>query len=99
MSVYSPSFISFNILVNMLHPSPLFTCFIARAVNKLRLQYEGAPKYLEESVIGMKFGLRKRQRGLDVSIITRDSGIDAGRVTDELWCFLCTCTVVFPLED
>ena len=98
------SFISFNILVNTLRPSPLFTCytclcFVVRAVNKLRLQYEGALKYLGESVTGTKFRLRERQRGLDASIVTGDSGIDTGRCADELQCFLCTCTVVFPLED
>ena len=76
MSVYLPSFISFNILVNMLHPSSLFTCytclcFVVGVVNKLRLQYEGAPKYLGESVTGMKFGLRKRWRGSNASIVTR----------------------------
>ena len=59
MSVYSPNFISFNILVNMLHPSALFTCytclcFVVKVVNKLRLWYEGTPKYLGESVTGME---------------------------------------------
>ena len=47
----------------------------------------------------MEFGLRKRQRGSDASIVTGDSGVDAGRCTDKLQCFLCTCTVVFLLED
>ena len=51
------------------------------------------------SVTGMAFGLRKRQRGSDASIVTGDSGVDAGRCADELWCFLCTCAVVFPPED
>ena len=88
----------------MLHPLALFTCytclcFVVEVVNKLRLWYEGAPKYLGESVTGMKFGLRKRWRGSDASIVTRDSGIDAGRCADELQCFLCACAVVFPLED
>ena len=82
----------------------LFTCytclyFVVGAVNKLKLWYEGTLKYLWESVTGMKFGLRKRQRGSDASIVTRDSGIDAGGCADKLQCFLCTCTVVFPLED
>ena len=36
---------------------------------------------------------------LDASILTGDSDIDASRCTDELWHFLCTCTVVFSLED
>ena len=104
LSVYLPSFIFFNILVNTLHPSPLFTCytclcFVVRVVNKLRLWYEGTLKNLEESATGMKFGLRKRQRGSDASIVTGDSGIDPGRCTDKLWCFLCTCAVVFPPED
>ena len=56
-------------------------------------------KYLGESVTGMEFGLRKRRRGSDAPIVTGDSGIDTGRCTDKLWCFLCTCTVVFPPED
>ena len=43
----------------------------------------------------MKFGLRKRERGLDAFIVTGDSGADAGRCADELWHFLCTFTVVF----
>ena len=99
MSIYSPSFISFNILVNTLCPWPLFTCctflcFVVKVVNKLRLWYEGAPKYLGESVTGMKFGLRKRWRSSDASIVTGDSSIDASRCTDELQCFLCACTVV-----
>ena len=100
MDVYSPSFISFNILVNTLHAPSLFPCytclcFVVGVVNKLRLQYKGALKYLGESVTGMKFRLRKRQRGLDIAIITRDSGIYA----DKLGHFLCTCAVVFPPED
>ena len=88
----------------MLHPSPLFTCytclcFVVGVVNKLTLQYEAALKYLGESVTGMKFGLRKRWRGSDASIVTEDTGIDADRCADKLWCFLCACTGVFPLED
>ena len=47
----------------------------------------------------MEFGLRKRWRGSDASIVTRDSGVDAGRCADELQCFLCTITVVFLPED
>ena len=35
----------------------------------MRLQYEGAPKYLGESVTGVKIGLRKRQGGLDAFIV------------------------------
>ena len=50
-------------------------------------------------VTGMKFRLRKWQRGLDASIVTRDSGIDAGRCVDELQHFLCACRIVFPPED
>ena len=50
-------------------------------------------------VTGTEFGLRKRQRGLDAFIVTGDSGMDASRCADELQCFQCTCTVVFPLED
>ena len=41
-------------------------------------------------------GLRKRQRGLDASIVTGDSDMDTSRCADKLWCFLCTCTVVSP---
>lgn len=94
----------FNILVNTLCPPSLFTCyiylcFVTDVVNKLRLQYEGSTKYLGESVKGMKFGLRKRQRGLDVAIVSGGSGSDASRCADELWHFLCACTVVFSLED
>ena len=103
MSVYSPSFIFINILFNILHPPSLFTCytclcFVVDIVNKSRLWYEGAPKYLAESVTGMKFGLRKRQQVLGVAIVTGDSGGDAGRSADELWHFLCTCAMVFPQE-
>ena len=47
----------------------------------------------------MEFGLRKRWRGSDAFIVTRDSGVDAGRCADKLQCFQCTCAVVFPLED
>ena len=48
-------------------------------------------------VTGMEFRLRKNGgRGLDASIVTGDSGIDAGRCVDEL---RCACAVVFPLED
>ena len=88
----------------MLHPPSLFTCytclcFVVGDVNKLRLQYEGTPKYLGESVTGMKLGLRKRQRGLNASIVAGDSGIDAGRCADKLQHFLCACTVVFLPED
>ena len=54
---------------------------------------------LRQSVTGMEFGLRKRRRGLDASIVTTDSRIDAGRYTDELQCFWCACTVVFLPED
>ena len=61
-------------LVNMLHPSSLFVynvclCFVKKYVNKLRLQYEGTPKYLEESVTGTEMGLRKRWRGSDAFIV------------------------------
>ena len=88
----------------MLHPSALFTCytslcFVVKVVNKSRLCYKGTLKYQGESVTDMEFGLRKRQRGSDASIVTGDSGIDASRCTDKLWHFLCACTVVFPLED
>ena len=105
MSIYSPSFISFNILVNTLCPSASFTCLYLpvfcchKVVNKLKLQYKGAPKYLGKSVTGTEFGLRKRWRGSDASIVTGDYSVDASRCTDELWCFLCTYTVVFPPED
>ena len=47
----------------------------------------------------MEFGLRKRQRGSDAFIVTGNSGVDVRRCADELQCFQCTCTVVFPLED
>ena len=88
----------------MLHPPSLFTCytclcFVVGVVNKLRLQYEGTPKYLGESVTGTKFRLRKKQQGLDVAIVTGDSSGDAGRCADKLWHLLCACAVVFPPED
>ena len=88
----------------MLHPSSLLTCYtclclVVGTVNKLRLQYEGTLKYLGDSVTGTKFGLRKRQRGLDAFIVTRDSSVDASRFADKLWHFLCACAVVFPPED
>ena len=86
MSVYLPSFISFNVLVNMLHPLALFTCytclcFVVEVVNKLRHQYEGTLKYLRENVTGMKFRLRKGWKGSDTSIVTRRfKCIDAGQM-------------------
>ena len=43
-------------------------CFVVGFVNRLQMWYEGTPKYLGESVTGMKCGLRKRWRGLDASI-------------------------------
>ena len=61
----------------------------------MRLQYKGAPKYLGESVTGMKFGIRKRQCGLGVAIVTGNFGSDAGMCADKLWYYLCTCAVVF----
>ena len=42
--------------------------FCQECVNKLRLWYEGALKYLVESVTGMEIGLRKRQRGSDAFV-------------------------------
>ena len=50
-------------------------------VNKLRLWYEGEPKYVGESVTGVKIGLRKRQRGLDTFIVF---GILAQMLADAL---------------
>ena len=44
-------------------------CLPVFYVNKLRLRYEGSPKYLGESVTGMEIGLRKRWRGLDAIIL------------------------------
>ena len=74
--------------------------FCCKCVNKLRLWYEGALKYLGESVTGMKFGLRKRHwRGLDVFIVNGDSDIDDGWCTNDLQHFLCACAVVFLPED
>ena len=32
-------------------------------------------------------------------MVTGDSSSDAGRCADELWHLLCTCAVVFLLED
>ena len=89
--------------VNTLHPSSLFVCYVClcfvESVNKLRLWYEGAPKYLGKSMTGMEFGLMKRQRGLDAFVVIWDSGIDTGRCANELQYFWCTCAVVFPPED
>ena len=42
----------------------------------------------------MESRLRKRWGGLDASIVTADSVIDAGRCADKLQCFLCACTMV-----
>ena len=100
MSVHLPSFISFNILFNILHPPSLFTCytclcFVVDVVNKSRLQYEGTLKYLGESVTGIKFRFRKKQQGSGVAVVTGDSSGDASRCADELWHFFCICTVVF----
>ena len=88
----------------MLHPPSLFTCytyrcFVVGVVNKLRLWYEGTLKYLGESGMGTKFRLRKRQRGLDVAIVTGDSSSDAGRCAEELWHLLCASAVGFLPED
>ena len=52
-------------------------------VNKSSLQYEGALKYLGESVTGTKFWIRKRQYGSGVAIITRDFSINASGCADE----------------
>ena len=103
MSIYLPSFISFNILLNILCPPFLFTCCtclcsVEDVAKKLRLQYEGAPKYLGDSVTGMKFRLRKRQQGSDVDIVTGDFGGNAGRCADKLWHFLCTWHRGLPTE-
>ena len=43
-----------------------------------------------------KFGIRKRQCGLGVAIVTGDFSGDAGRCVDTLWDFLCACAVLFP---
>ena len=48
--------------------SGLFTCLFFSCIYhvlliNLRLQYEGTPKYLGESVTGLKFGLWKTQQG------------------------------------
>ena len=73
-------------------------CFV-ECVNKLRLQYEGVPKYLGDSVTGIEFRLRKRQRGSDAFIVIGDSSMDASRCTGKLQYFQCTCAVVFLPED
>ena len=52
-----------------------------------RPQYEGALKYMGESVTGTTFGLRKRWWGLGVAVVTRDSGSDVSKCADELWHF------------
>ena len=71
MCVYPPSFIipvsqyvASIILVSLL-------CLPVFYVNKLRLWYEGTPKYLGKSVTWMEIELRKRQRGLDAFILIR----------------------------
>ena len=46
----------------------------------------------------MKFGQGKAI-WLGVVIVTVDFGGNATRCADELWHFLCTCTVVFPLKE
>ena len=43
----------------------VYAC-VFKNVNKLRLQYEGTPKYLGESVTGMEKGLEKRQKGSEL---------------------------------
>ena len=43
--------------------------------------------------------LRKRWRGSDAFIVIGDSGMDAGRCSDELQYFQCACAVVFAPED
>ena len=50
-------------------------------------------------VTGMKFRLRKRQQALGVARVNGDSSSDAGICADDLWHFLCACTVVFPWKE
>ena len=38
--------------------------------------------------------VKEKTMRLGVAIVTGDSGSDACRCADELWHFLCTCTVV-----
>ena len=40
----------------------------------------------------------KRGNKVGLSVIFRIFGMDAGRYTDELWWFFCTCAVVFLLK-
>ena len=47
-------------------------------------------------VTGTKFGIRKRRCGSCVTIVIVNTSRDAGECADELWHFLCTCSVVFP---
>ena len=68
------------ILVCLLY-LPVFCC---KCVNELRLWYDSTPKYLGESVTGTKFGLRKRWRGLNASIVIRDPDMDTAGCADEL---------------
>ena len=39
--------------------------------------------------------VQKRDNEFRITIIFGIFGMDAGRCTDELWWFFCTCTVVF----
>ena len=41
----------------------IFGCIYHVLIINLRLQYEGTPKYLGETVTGLKFGLWKTQQG------------------------------------
>ena len=53
-------------------------CVLLR-ICKLRLQYEGAAKYLGESVTGTEIWLRKRWRGSDAFIVF---GVSAWTLAD-----------------
>ena len=87
LHIYLPSFICILVIVFGLICTGSF-------VNKIVLWYEGALKYLGESVTGMKMGLEmKRQHS--VLLVKRLIGVDAGRYADNHWQIACACTVVF----
>ena len=88
----------------MLHPSSLacllcLPVFCWEYVNKLRLQYEGAPKYLGKSVTYAKIWNKEETKMFRCICSIWGSSMDASGCTDEWQWFWCACTVVSPLEN
>ena len=50
-------------------------------------------------VTDMGKGFEKETKRFGVSVLFRDSAVDAGGCADEPWQFQCTCAMDFPPED